>query len=281
VEREGVLTVLCLVLCGPLCLLGGVLVRPATTIAPSGRRAEVHAWRRLWLPILPALSALALVIGWALNEPDASDAVLTPVMLAVALPAAVIAGRTVARAVRALWTRQPPLAGTVGLVRPTTVISEELRSVLAEDELAAVEAHELAHVRHRDPLRIWVGQIIADVQWPARSAELRFRQWLHALELARDEEARDAGADGPALAAAVVDVARRLRTPAPCGAHLVGQAELLRDRIARLLSPLTQGRHAPGRVLAAVVIIVLVAALSVGFWDGDSVLRHVPGVLST
>lgn len=280
-EREGVLTVLCLVLGAPLCLLGGVLVRPATRLARSGRRAEVDAWRRLWLPLVPAFAALALAIGWALHEADASDAVLVPAMLGVALPGAIIAGRTVARAARALWIHRPPLAGSVGLVRPRVVIAPELRALLADDELAAVEAHELAHVRHRDPLRIWIGQIVADLQWPARSAELRFRQWLHALELARDEEARDAGADGPALAAAVVDVARRVGRPAIYGAHLVGQAEMLRDRIARLLAPLTTSREcSPRVVLALVVAAVLLAALFVGFWDGDSVLRHLPGVLS-
>lgn len=280
-EREGVLTVLCLVLGGPLCLLGGAIVGPTTKLASSGRRAELDTWRRLWLPLVPGLSAVALAIGWALHEPDASDAVLVPAMLGVALLGAVIAARTVARAARSLWMHRPPLAGTVGLVRPRVVIAPELRALLADDELAAVQAHELAHVRHRDPLRIWVGQIVADLQWPARSAELRFRQWLHALELARDEEARDAGADGPALAAAVVGVARRVRTPAICGAHLVGQAEMLRDRIARLLAPLTAWRErSPRFALGVVVVAVLVAALSLGFWDGDSVLHHLPGVRS-
>ena len=282
-EREGVLTVFSLVLCGPLCALGGFLVRPTGALASSGRSAETAAWRRLWLPLVPAFAALALTLGWAMHEPDASDAVLVPALLGVALPGAILLGRAVARAVRALWPQQPPLAATVGLLRPRVVIARELRDVLASDELAAVEAHELAHVRHRDPLRIWIGQIAADLQWPARTAQLRFRQWLHALELARDEEAREAGADGAALAAAVVDVARRAGTPARCGAHLVGPADLLRDRIARLLAPLTSWRArsaAPRLLLAIAVVGLLLAAMGLGFWCGDALLRHIPGVLS-
>lgn len=280
-EREGVLTVLSLVLCGPLCALGGALVRPATKLASSGRGAEAEAWRRLWLPLVPAFAALALVIGWALHEPDTSDAVLVPALLGVALPGAILLGRTVARAARALWPHPPPLAGTLGLVRPRVVIDPELRASLADDELAAVEAHELAHVRHRDPLRIWLGQILADLQWPARSAELRFRQWLHALELARDEEARETGIDGAALAAAVVDVARRAHTPAACGAYLVTPSELLRDRVARLLAPLASWReHTSPRLVAAVAVTVIICALLLGVWDGHTLLRHVPGVLS-
>ena len=281
-EREGALTVLCLVLAGPLCMLGGALVRPTTVFSHSGRRAEAAAWRRLWVPLVPAFAALALAIGWALHEPDASDAVLVPALLGVALPGAVLAGRTVARALRALWPPPPPIAGTVGLVRPRIVIAPEVRTMLSSDELAAVEAHELAHARHRDPLRIWIGQIIADLQWPTRSADLRFRQWLHALELARDEEARESGIDGAALAAAVVDVARRSSPSSVCGARLVGQLELLRDRIARLLAPLTtwRGSATPRFLVAAVVLGVLLAALSIGFWDGAALLRHVPGVLA-
>lgn len=280
-EREGVLTVLSLVMCGPLCALGGALVQPATELASSGRVAEAAAWRRLWLPLVPAFAALALVIGWALREPDTSDAVLVPALLGAALPGAILVGRTVARAVRALLPHPAPLAGTLGLVRPHVVIDPELRAVLADDELAAVEAHELAHVRHRDPLRIWVGQIVADLQWPARSAELRFRQWLHALELARDEEAREGGVDGAALAAAVVDVARRARPVGACGAYLVTPSELLRDRVARLLAPLATWRaQASPRLAAALAATVIIGALLLGLGEGDSLLRHIPGVLS-
>ena len=64
-------------------------------------------------------------------------------------------------------------------------------------------------------------------------------QWLIALELARDEEARAAGIEGTDLAEAIIAAARfcqdrNLSTQAT----LTGQAAALKERIARLLDPL-------------------------------------------
>src|SRR5262249_39106329 len=156
----------------------------------------------------PAAVALLVVVGWALREPDDTDEILDPLMLVAAVPGAIVAARTVARALRSAMIRAPPLAGTDGLFCPPVPIDPSLTAVLEADELDAVRAHDLAHAHHRDPLRIWVAQVVADLQWPSPSAALRLRQWLHALELARDEEAREHGIEGASLAAAVVNVAR-------------------------------------------------------------------------
>jgi Zn-dependent protease with chaperone function len=70
------------------------------------------------------------------------------------------------------------------------VIAPELSSSLDDAELAAVLAHAAAHARHRDPLRLWLAQLVTDAQWPAVAASARFHRWRAAVEIARDAAAR-------------------------------------------------------------------------------------------
>ena len=102
--------------------------------------------------------------------------------------------------------------------------------------VAALE-HERAHVRGRDPLRIWLASIVTDMQWPWPPARRRFTAWLRALEIARDDEARANGVRGADLAAAILAIATAQRAlPTHCAtAPLTDDSRRLQDRIARLL----------------------------------------------
>ena len=117
------------------------------------------------------------------------------------------------------------------------VLSDELIARLDVDALEAVKAHEAAHVRHRDPLRIWLAQLVTDLQWPWPAAQERFTRWRQVLELARDEEARLSGADGADLAAAIL-LAARMYNPPMTGAPLIEGRVGLEERVTRLLAPL-------------------------------------------
>jgi hypothetical protein len=278
VEREATLLILCLALWWPLCAVGAALVRPSTRFATSGRIAESAMWWRLWAPLVPATIGILVAIGWALQAPDMTDDALDVALLIAALPGAWIAARTATRGLRALATPNVPLAATVGLLRPRVVVDPRLATVLDRDELEAVHAHEAAHARHRDPLRIWVAQLAMDLQWPAPSARDRFHHWMHALELARDEEARELGVEGASLASAVVNVAKLSRGHAPTPAALVGHGMMLRDRIGRLLGPLVRADQARRTLLAFATMTVLAAAITTGIVGGDHVLRLIPGV---
>lgn len=277
-EREAALLVISLALCGALCILFGALARPLSHFASSGRRAETLAWRRLWLPLAPAAFALLLMLGWAVQEPDDTDDGVALVLLVAAVPGAIIGSRALARAVTATVRRGAPLAATVGLLHPRIVIDDSLATALDPEALAAVHAHERAHARHRDPLRIWFAQLAADLQWPAPSARTRFRQWLHALEVARDEEARETGIDGDALASAIVTVAQLAKRRVDACASLVGHGEMLRDRIARLLDPVVPERKRSGLRWTVTICGVLVVGFVIGAVGGDHLLRHIPGV---
>src|SRR5262249_43219484 len=152
-----------------------------------------RAWRRIWLPFTPALLLLAALCGWALVEPEKAERVPT-VLLWGALPFAAIQVRAIWRAVQSLKAaRRDQAIATVGLVRPHIVLSPQLPQRLDPAALAAALAHERAHARHYDPLRLWLAQLGSDLLWPSAAASARLLSWRRALELARDEEARLSG----------------------------------------------------------------------------------------
>ena len=238
-DRELVLVGLMVSAVGVTLLAGAPWLR---TIAPtaSARQWERASWRALWSPIIPAVVVVSVLVGWALMEPAQSDEQLPSSALVVGTLFIGLWIRAAIRAVRALKDDRSVAAGTIGLWRPRVVLSDELITLLDRDALEAVRAHEAAHRRHRDPLRIWLAQLVTDLQWPWPAAQKRFKHWRYVLELARDEEGRVYGADGVDLAAAVL-LAARLNIPRLAGASLIENQIGIEERIARLLAPVHAG----------------------------------------
>ncbi len=163
-DRELVLAILTALLGGGALTLAGWW--PAEADAAPDCSCERRAWRRIWLPLAPSLVTLGALAGWAINEPQDAERVPN-LLLWAALPFVMIFLRTGWRAVRALRaTNDDYPAATVGLIRPRVVISPQIVQVLDAAVLAAALAHERAHVRHRDPLRLWLAQIATDLLWP-------------------------------------------------------------------------------------------------------------------
>ncbi len=281
-DRELVLAALVLAFSGTLAWLGGGAPARAGAADRSGRWLERQAWRAVWRPVLPAMLSVALLVGWALQEPDEADERLAPALLVLLTPAVVLCLRAAARAIRSARQRDEGApAATVGLIRPRVVIHPAFRAALDSDALAAVVAHEEAHRRHRDPLRLLLAQAVTDLQWPWRPAQARLAAWRETLELARDEEAVDGGADGADLAAAIVAASRLAsETGSTLGVH--GAARGLRHRVERLLGgqlPQTvENRRAGRRWSAALVSLLFITALATGVLCGDAVVSALPGV---
>jgi Zn-dependent protease with chaperone function len=273
-DRELVLAILAAVLCGGAATAAGWYSVPWRRTA-SARKLERDAWRRIWWPFAPALFLLTTLCGWALVEPASAERVPTSLVLA-ALPFAAIAARAAWRAWRALTLPATPAVATLGLLRPRIVVAAEVVAVLDPGALAAAYAHERTHVRHRDPLRLWLAQLGSDLLWPWPSAAKRLRLWRQALELARDEEARRSGIAGADLAAAILAALRFERGEiSPAAATLGGDAALVEERIRRLLQPLIpESPHAAHRglwLLASAMGVML--ALQLGTTFGEPVVR--------
>jgi hypothetical protein len=237
VDRELVFLILASLTLGPLWLRAGI--RPAVSApAPSACRLEQDCWRSLWAPLLPSAIMFGALVGWAVIEPD--DAELLPLpLIAIGMPFLLVSMRAT---LRALWglrrARGVATAATIGILRPRVVIAPEFLRAIDDTARDAVRAHEAAHARHRDPLRVWAAQFATDVQWPGRGATGRFAQWRHALELARDEEVRRRGVNGADLAAAVIAALQLGHARASQAVAIVSSHERVRDRIATLLAPL-------------------------------------------
>lgn len=278
-DREVVLTVLSVLLVGSMLPLGAWLAM-AVPITPrfegSGRVLEQVAARRLVLPAAPALVALIALFGWAMVEPDDSERVPW-LAFAATLPVFVVWGRAALRAAKALAPQTIRTAATMGLLSPRVVVSPEFRAKLGEAELSAAIAHEEAHVRRRDPLRIWLAQILTDLQWPVPGARERLSDWITALEIARDDEAR-AKVEGADLATAILAAVRLEQAPRFFAARVASPGKILTLRIERLLEPAPPpGRDAGVHVAWVFGVVVLGGALFVGADFGEWLVRHALG----
>lgn len=298
-ERESLLLVL-------MTLLGGLALQPFVGWPAAGPedlppvRLERRSWRRLWYPVVPTLLVAAWLCGWALRQPDpVRDPLGRWVLLAAWLPFGLVFARAIARAIWSLL-RNPIDCGvsTVGLIQPQVTFSPFLAKQLDEGVIRAALAHERAHAIHRDPLRIWLAQLITDLQWPWPWAGRRLEVWLEALELARDDEARAEGADGADLAEAVLASVRYLERIAPrnvrtrlqgtqlAHARLIGDSGVLRKRVARMLAPLPQqtldDSAAATRLERAGTLLIplLLAALVLGAVYGERIMRPLLGITS-
>ena len=280
-DRELLLGAMILLVCGPLISLGGVLSRRQVR-TPARTQTERLSWLRLWLPLMPAATLFALLLGWFSQEPDPADELLQPHVLAAMLPFGLIWLRAAVRAVSSLTNDNSGTpAATVGLWKPRIVLSPDLMSRLDEHARAAVLEHERAHARHRDPLRIWSAQIATDLQWPMSAARRRFQAWRTALEIRRDAEACGRGVDGADLAHALI-VASRMHRPTrhSAAAPLVGEGSMLGERIACLLGHGAVGDSNPPllRVVPVAAALLLLAATILGFAFGDNLVLFLPGI---
>jgi Zn-dependent protease with chaperone function len=274
VERESLLATL-------LILLGGLALQAFAlwpgrlkTSSPSGQ-LELSHWFALWWPTAPALTVAAWLIGWALSQPDPVPAHVGRWIFLGATLFAFIGLRAIVRAAWALH-RSPRVEGivTVGLLRPRIVVPPELARALDEPAMQAALAHERTHVRHRDPLRIWLAQFVTDLQWPWVPAQRRFTAWLATLEYARDDEARAAGVEGADLAAAVLG-SLRFQADLVSAATLIGRPEALQARIARLLRPLPEAAPASSPsylLIAGSLALVWLTAIALGLLFGGRLI---------
>ncbi len=271
-DREYVLTILLLAI-GSLAIVAANVVRrrePAACIT-----AERDAWRQLWTPILVAILGTAWLWGWWVREPDASEAVPWG-YIAIAIVAGIACARTGLLVCTGwLMRRDTPAAYTAGWLKPRAVIDPVFAATLTDDEWQAVAAHEAAHVRHRDPLRVWLAQLCTDLQWPSRGAANRLRRWRIALEIARDDEARAAGIDGADLAHAVIAALRFASHESRGTAGLTTEETLVRARVDRLLSPFDDRPSTPGHARKPAIVwapVFVVIALTGAAW-GEAIVR--------
>lgn len=144
-DPEVVLVLLVFLTAAPAAMLAGCLhnSRPLTFVSP--RDMERACWKKVWIPLLPGVAIACLMGGWAIAEPVPADEPVPPLAVLIASPFALVWCRALIRAITS-WispATEDPLAATVGLFRPTILLSPVLRGALDADAFAAVRAHEV------------------------------------------------------------------------------------------------------------------------------------------
>ncbi len=146
---------------------------------------------------------------------------------------------------RRAWTirRRFPVVAVVGIVRPQLFVARQVTAGCTPRELAAIAAHEAAHVDARDNLLRLLFRLTPGVSIAAAIADPIERAWTVAAEEAADARAR-AKDGGVELASALTKVARMAAdaTPEilPVSAFIGGDD--LEHRVRRLLESPARSR---------------------------------------
>lgn len=165
----------------------------------------------------------------------------------------------------------PNPAFTTGWFHPRVYVAADLADQLTKPELEAVLAHEHAHVRRRDPLRLFVLRFFAGVLFWLPALRRLTEDWADEAEISADDAA--ARTHALPLASAMLVMASRashavVREPS------VGfqSADLLERRIRRLAGEdAVVGTHVSWRTLSGAA-----AALVVVWASGIIVLHPLP-----
>ena len=283
-EREALLSIVASAFFGLVVWVAALSVSRAQVRPPD---AEQLAWWRLLLPLFTGSVLLAFLLGWALQEPNPADENAGIALRVLAAFMAAIVTRALYRAGKSLrlgCDDARVAIGTVGLAKPRIIVSDEFRRAATGEVLAAALAHEAAHVRRRDPLRIWFAQLAADLQWPMPGTAHRLASWLLVLEAERDGEAVASGACAADLAEAILIAARlQCRAASTLAANVAGGGDGVAWRVRRLLAPVPlrapdawtrTGWRACGSCTA-----LILGAVWLGVMFGDAVLQRRPGVV--
>lgn len=172
-----------------------------------------------------------------------------------------------------------PVVVLAGWRKPKVLVSRRVLDSCGTAELAAMVAHETAHLASGDNLKrialVACTDLLAWTRWSRRLEE----RWLDASEEAADDRAVAAGGDPTDLACALVKVARLTTAGEPrLVASAICRGERIARRVRRLLehagppAPPQRERAQAGGPMAVVAVIVLGLAAS-------TTLPHVHGLL--
>jgi Zn-dependent protease with chaperone function len=143
-----------------------------------------------------------------------------------------------------------PVVATVGVRRPRFFVARQVVKTCSEAELAAILAHERAHLRARDNLKGLLVEGCADPLWALGVARRMEEAWRQSVEKAADEMAcRETPPVD--LASAIVKVARLAteRRSAPTVSAALHDGSPIADRVHALLdhSPRSRDRGTVSR----------------------------------
>lgn len=149
-----------------------------------------------------------------------------------------------------------PFCFVAGVRRPRIYVSTAAWRGLAEDERAAMLAHEQGHVAHGDLRRRLLLELALVVAAPLAAAML-LRRWAAATERIRDRDAARAVGDAEPVARAMVRMCRLARGAAVPGVAFTPRGGDLSQRVEALLTGGPSGRRAAGAIFGVLTATTL------------------------
>jgi len=129
----------------------------------------------------------------------------------------------------------PVPAFTAGMFAPKIYIAENLGQILSHEQLVAVLAHENAHRRRFDPLRLSSLRFLARTLFLLPALRRLAEDIADEAEIAADDEAAANTHVNPlVLASAIIELASRTRSAVPVGAIAFEHIDLVERRVKRL-----------------------------------------------
>ena len=152
------------------------------------------------------------------------------------------------------------IAGPFAAGRRTVVLPRRSLVELNPTQVRAVVAHELGHLRRRDPLWQWTARLLENALFFQPLNRLCRRGLEEAAEWASDDLARLSLGSGRPLAESIAAVSRWAVEAGPSPA-LSRRPGMVTDRVARLLGPAPQAEPPMFSLRLGVVALVVLAAL--------------------
>ncbi|QYR19548.1 M56 family metallopeptidase [Paenibacillus sp. sptzw28] len=137
-------------------------------------------------------------------------------------------------------THPMPIAVTMGLLRPRVVISTGLLNLMEEDEIEAVIEHEKYHLRHRDPLQMFLLSMLSVSMW-----YIPIFKWLSVkynliIEVMADKHAISKVGSSDVLGSALLKILKQGPLPVLTHSHASFAETSINVRIVHILDPHTQ-----------------------------------------
>ncbi len=163
-----------------------------------------------------------------------------------------------------------------GWFRPSIEVAAGLVDDLDEPALRAALLHEIAHLRHGDPIRNLVGTVARVCNPFSAWLDQEFRAWRFAREIGCDRAAVEAGARPVDLAEAIVASARASEEATRRACHLCGESDsALQARIQLLLATdAATGHDCPNHGVRTFATASLVALFIPHLLDGPLLQLH-------
>jgi len=159
-------------------------------------------------------------------------------------------------------------AFTYGIFRPVMCISKGLVEKISDNELKALLAHEIGHIRQRDNLAIFLALFVRDFLWLLPISHHLFSIFIHEKEYAADDFAVKVTGKPLDLASAIISVAKLshgVKAFSPAYATFFSTQATVKTRVSRLVG--SANRRAPSvlRLLLSTALSVIIALAVVGF----------------